>query len=683
MDCRKFIGQILGRRYEILELLSEGGTTHVYKARCHLLNRFVTIKILKEEFAKDDDFRKRFYADSQAVTMLSHPNIMAVYDVSRSKELEYIVMELIDGITLKQYMNKKGLLNWRDGLHVVIQIIKALSHTHNRGIIHRDIKPHNIMILRDGSVKVADFGITHFASKQHPLTKGALGSVHYISPEQARGNHIDARSDIYSVGVVLYEMLTGRLPFEGENAMSVALQHIQSLPLSPREINGEIPEALEMIILKAMAPKLTARYASAEEMLKDLEDFRKNPAISLGYDLIELKAVIDKSTAEDTRTMPGEAKGMGMKLNTRRPINTERNESSTRTITGKLWLSLMSSVILLSFNFFTWVSINFFELSENIGPYSLFSRFEDINEKLQINGGFVAIVVFLTLIIISFVFLILSFATFIRSVGRVFSYLGFATSLLAHLVFFGCTLYISYSLFGAMTIDGRMIISYTPLPFIGLIISPVAMIFFVEHTDCNTSNAYESTGMLSKKESSGTMRNNQIERASHTKKIVNAESEIKINIDLLTDQTVIGRIASDKNNPLREKAFARATSQTVINRIASDKSDPLRDKAFARATSQTVINRIASDKSDPLRDKAFARTTNQTVINRIASDKNDPLRKKAFAQVTNQTVINRIVSDKNDSLRENAFDKVVSQIVLRRIASDENDPLNEKARRRI
>jgi serine/threonine-protein kinase len=311
----KYIGKTLDKRYEILEILGVGGMAFVYKARCHLLNRFVAIKILKDEFARDADFRKRFHAESQAVAMLSHPNIMAVYDVSRSKELEYIVMELIDGITLKQYMRQKGLLNWREALHFAIQVIKALSHAHSRGIIHRDIKPHNIMILRDGSVKVADFGIARFASKQHTLTKEALGSVHYISPEQARGSHIDARSDIYSVGVVLYEMLTERLPFEGDSPVSVALQHINSLPLSPKEINKEIPDALEMIILKAMAPKLTKRYASADAMLKDMEEFRKNPSISFEYNASDLQtAADDEADGSSTRKLPGGAKGRGMKL---------------------------------------------------------------------------------------------------------------------------------------------------------------------------------------------------------------------------------------------------------------------------------------------------------------------------------------------------------------------------------
>ncbi|MCL2003534.1 MAG: Stk1 family PASTA domain-containing Ser/Thr kinase [Oscillospiraceae bacterium] len=313
-----YIGKMLDNRYEILEIMGIGGMAYVYKARCHSLNRLVAVKILKEEYARDADFRRRFHAESQAVAMLNHPNIMAVHDVSRSKELEYIVMELIDGITLKQYMQRKGTLSWREALHFVIQIVKALSHAHNRGIIHRDIKPHNIMILRDGSVKVADFGIARFANKQNTLTQEALGSVHYISPEQARGSYIDARSDLYSVGVVLYEMLTERLPFEGDSPVAVALQHISSLPLSPREINPDIPEAMEIIILKAMAPKLTRRYKAAEDMLRDLEEFRKNPAISFEYDVAELKTAADEDVDEPTRNLPGGAKGKGLQLDPKR-----------------------------------------------------------------------------------------------------------------------------------------------------------------------------------------------------------------------------------------------------------------------------------------------------------------------------------------------------------------------------
>lgn len=281
----QYIGKLLDNRYEILELIGVGGMARVYKARCHRLNRLVAVKILRDDLVQDAELRRRFHDESQAVAMLSHPNIVAVYDVSRSSDFEYIVMELIDGITLKQYMQKKGnKLNWREALHFITQIVKALGHAHSRGIIHRDIKPHNIMVLRDGSVKVADFGIARVASGGHStLTQEALGSVHYISPEQARGSHIDARSDLYSAGVVLYEMITGRLPFEGDTPVSVAIQHINSIPLSPREIDPSIPEALEAITMRAMAPNPDNRYPSADAMLADLEEFRKNPNINLDY----------------------------------------------------------------------------------------------------------------------------------------------------------------------------------------------------------------------------------------------------------------------------------------------------------------------------------------------------------------------------------------------------------------
>ncbi len=281
----QYIGKLLDNRYEILELIGAGGMARVYKARCHRLNRLVAIKILREDLARDAEFRRRFHDESQAVAMLSHPNIVAVYDVSHSDNLDYIVMELIDGITLKQYMQSKGnILNWREALHFITQITKALGHAHGRGIIHRDIKPHNIMVLRDGSVKVADFGIARLMTAGHStMTQEALGSVHYISPEQARGSSIDARSDLYSAGVVLYEMLTGRLPFEGDTPVSVAIQHINSIPLSPRELNPDIPEALEAITMRAMASNPNHRYSSADDMLEDLEEFRKNPDISFDY----------------------------------------------------------------------------------------------------------------------------------------------------------------------------------------------------------------------------------------------------------------------------------------------------------------------------------------------------------------------------------------------------------------
>ena len=284
----QMIGRMLDNRYELLELIGSGGMAMVYKAKCHRLNRLVAVKVLKSDFASDADFRRRFYDESQAIAMLSHPNIVSVYDVSRSSP-EYIVMELIDGITLKQYMERRGRLNWRESLHFITQIMKGLSHAHSRGIVHRDIKPQNIMVLRDGSVKVTDFGIACLSNSANTMTQEALGSVHYISPEQAKGNRPDARSDIYSAGVVLYEMLTGRLPFEGDSAVSVAIQHLSSVPLSPREIDPDVPEALEKICMKAMASDINRRYPTADAMLADLEEFRKNPDVDLDFTIEDLR----------------------------------------------------------------------------------------------------------------------------------------------------------------------------------------------------------------------------------------------------------------------------------------------------------------------------------------------------------------------------------------------------------
>lgn len=330
----QYIGKMLDNRYEILERIGTGGMAIVYKAKCHRLNRLVAIKILKSDLAQNEEFRRRFNAESQAVAQLSHPNIVSVYDVSRGGDMEYIVMELIDGITLKQYMEKRGQLNWRESLHFITQIMRGLSHAHSRGIIHRDIKPQNIMVLRDGSVKVADFGIACLADSAQTLTQEALGSVHYISPEQARGDRPDARSDIYSSGVVLYEMLTGWLPFEGESAVSVAIQHLSSIPLAPREINPDIPEQLELICMKAMAPDLEHRYQSADAMIADLEAFRKNPEVEMKFDLSDLRPEENDEPTRTIRTMPSHTVTIPVHQPERNYPRRERDEDEEPRHTG-------------------------------------------------------------------------------------------------------------------------------------------------------------------------------------------------------------------------------------------------------------------------------------------------------------------------------------------------------------
>lgn len=270
----KYIGRILDDRYEIIELIGSGGMANVYKALCHRLNRYDAVKIMRDETAANTELRRRFCAESQAVAMLSHPNIVSVYDVSHSDNVEYIVMELIEGITLKQYLQKKSVLEPAEVLDFTIQIAKALEHAHSKGIIHRDIKPQNIMLLKDGMIKVADFGIASLESDIEENNGEAVGSVHYIAPEQARGQAPDARSDIYSLGIVMYEMLTGKLPYIGASDVEVAVKHMNTDPVSPRELVPDIPEELERICLKAMNSDMDKRYQTASELLADLEQYK-------------------------------------------------------------------------------------------------------------------------------------------------------------------------------------------------------------------------------------------------------------------------------------------------------------------------------------------------------------------------------------------------------------------------
>ncbi|MBQ3529011.1 MAG: Stk1 family PASTA domain-containing Ser/Thr kinase [Oscillospiraceae bacterium] len=324
MDNDKYIGRMLDNRYEILEVIGTGGMAVVYKARCHRLNRLVAIKILKDDNLDDEDFRRRFHAESQAVAMLSHPNIVSVYDVSTSVMADYIVMELIEGITLKQYMEKKGVLNWKETLHFAMQIAKALEHAHSKGIVHRDIKPHNVMVLKNGSVKVMDFGIARLISHGNTLTKEALGSVHYISPEQARGGRVDDRSDIYSLGVVMYEMMAGRPPYDGDSPVAVAIKHINGGAALPSVLNPNIPGGLEQIIMKAMAHAVADRYPSATRMLADMDEFRKDPTTLFDYTGLPLDAAMRvQSSAAVTPTEDNIAnKVVESQMPRRRPVKT-------------------------------------------------------------------------------------------------------------------------------------------------------------------------------------------------------------------------------------------------------------------------------------------------------------------------------------------------------------------------
>ena len=285
----KYVGKKLDGRYEIRELIGIGGMANVYRCYDTIDDREVAIKILKDEFLNNEEFIRRFKNESKAIAVLSHPNIVKVYDVSFGDMIQYIVMEYIDGITLKEYINQQNVLTWKETVHLVTQVLAALSHAHSKGVVHRDIKPQNMMLLSDGTIKVTDFGIARFSNSTRTMTEQAIGSVHYIAPEQAKGDITDGKTDIYSIGIMMYEMLTGKLPFDGENAVSVALMHLQVEPDAPRSINPSIPEGIEEIIVKAIKKQPIDRYQSAQDMLADIERFRMNPSVRFEYKYLDDK----------------------------------------------------------------------------------------------------------------------------------------------------------------------------------------------------------------------------------------------------------------------------------------------------------------------------------------------------------------------------------------------------------
>ncbi len=279
-----YVGKRLDGRYEVQEIIGVGGMAVVYKAYDSIDDRTVSIKVLKDEFLANEEFKRRFKNESKAIAVLSHPNIVKVYDVHFGDKLQYIVMEYVDGITLKEYIQKQGTITWNDAVYFTSQILRALQHAHDRGIVHRDIKPQNIMLLPNGQIKVADFGIARFSrSETRTMTENAIGSVHYISPEQAKGEFTDERADIYSVGVVLYEMLAGKVPFEAESAVSVALMQLQNEAKRLTDINPDIPLGLEQITVHAMQKNPSSRYQTATEMLLDIEEIIKNPKVTFDY----------------------------------------------------------------------------------------------------------------------------------------------------------------------------------------------------------------------------------------------------------------------------------------------------------------------------------------------------------------------------------------------------------------
>lgn len=304
----KYIGKKLEGRYELLELIGFGGMAIVFKAHDILENKNVAIKILKDEYLSNEDFKRRFRNESKAIAVLSHPSIVKIFDVNFSDNIQYIVMEYIDGITLKEYIEQQGSINWKEAVHFTVQILRALQHAHDNGIVHRDVKPQNVMLLEDGTIKVMDFGIARFARENgKTLSDKAIGSVHYISPEQAKGDTTDEKTDIYAVGVIMYEMLTGKVPFDGETPVSIAIKQMQIEPERPRAINPEIPVGLEEIILRAMQKDPQLRYQTASEMLRDIDEFKRNPSVVFEYKYFNRDGTTKYFTKIDAKTATGGA----------------------------------------------------------------------------------------------------------------------------------------------------------------------------------------------------------------------------------------------------------------------------------------------------------------------------------------------------------------------------------------
>ena len=345
-----FCGKRLDGRYEIKEIIGVGGMAVVYKAYDNIDDRVVAIKILKDEYLSNDEFKRRFKNESKAIAVLSHPNIVRVYNVSFGDRIQYIVMEYVDGITLKEYIEQQGAVNWKEAVHFMGQILAALQHAHDKGIVHQDIKPQNILLLKDGTIKVTDFGIARFSRADADTTSDkAIGSVHYISPEQARGEVTDEKADIYSVGVVMYEMLTGQLPFQSESAVSVAIMQLQNEAKRPREIVPSIPMGLEQITMRAMQKNPNSRYRSSAEMLMDINDFKRNPSIKFDYSYF-----VDQEPTKYIRT--NNLSGREQRFTNENNVQAEEKSSMNKTtavmlgaIAGIIVLGIVIAAILFGF----------------------------------------------------------------------------------------------------------------------------------------------------------------------------------------------------------------------------------------------------------------------------------------------------------------------------------------------
>lgn len=350
-------GRILGGRYELLEKIGGGGMALVYKAKCKLLNRFVAVKLLRPEFTADEEFVKRFRVEAQAAASLSHPNIVSIYDVGQEDDLHYIVMEYVNGITLKEYIVQKGVLEWKEAVNIVIQICSAIEHAHKNHIVHRDIKPHNILLTKDGVAKVTDFGIARAVTSSTITVAGStIGSVHYFSPEQARGGFSDEKSDLYSLGIVLYELVTGKLPFDGESPVAVALKHIQDIPQEPSTIKEELPQGVNDVIMIAMEKDQKNRYQSATEMLEHLYKVLKKPEVEINLDNGDY--VYDSPTVR----MPsiGEKKSLEEKELEKtgdKKMRKRKRKDKTTTVLAILTSVIVIVLIIFMFGYIIWPAL--------------------------------------------------------------------------------------------------------------------------------------------------------------------------------------------------------------------------------------------------------------------------------------------------------------------------------------
>lgn len=376
-------GQILGNRYLLLEKIGGGGMAVVYKAKCTLLNRFVAIKVLRSEFTNDEEFVKRFKVEAQSVASLSHPNVVSIYDVGHQEDIHYIVMEYVDGMTLKEFINKHGAINWQDAVKITIQICSAIEHAHKNNIVHRDIKPHNILLTKEGIAKVTDFGIARaVTSSTITMVGSTIGSVHYFSPEQARGGFIDEKSDLYSLGIALYEMVTGKVPFDGDTPVSVALKHIQEIPVEPHKLVPSLPYGVNEIIMKAIQKEQNVRYQSATSMINDLNRVLVQPQGGfVGRDNINGQSTIRMKPVNSARNS-NEARS--------NEYNNKKNDLKKEKKKTNLtyWLAGITSVVVITFVVI--MAISLLTKGDNTEPYKLDNyvgrEYEAVKAELEGKG---------------------------------------------------------------------------------------------------------------------------------------------------------------------------------------------------------------------------------------------------------------------------------------------------------